>query len=321
MEREMFKGVNRIVTHGNCPDGLASAVLLYDALNIVPEFHTHGMDAFQNLKVTPKTLFCDICPPEHLVDKFVAADGIVLDHHKAAEPHVVKFGERGFFADEKKEPGISGTYLAFREVWRPVMLHENNKRYSCAKRFATLAGIRDTWQKHDKDWVVACHQAAALTFYPWAHWKNQIDRNGHDGDDRYLLFDDEMAVGKLIFENRMKKAKICATEAHVTTFRGLKVAVFNDHDKLTSDVAELLRADGINIIAGFFYSKAGEDRSFPVLCYSLRSDGSFDVAKFSQNFGGGGHTRAAGHQKSICMDDDPYSIFLNDLEAHGHRSI
>jgi len=317
MKREVFKGVNRIITHSNCPDGMASAVLLYDALKIVPEFHTYGTDSFENLKITPRTLFCDICPPKHLVDKFVEAGGIVLDHHKGAESSVAKFGKRGFFADETEEPGVSGAHLAFREVWRPAMLFGNNRRYSCANRFATLAGIRDTWQKDHEDWVVACHQAAALTFYPWSHWKNQIDRNGHDGDDRYLLFEDEMAVGKLIFDDRIRKAKTYASSAYIADFNGFSVAIFNDHDKLTSDVAEVLRSENINIVAGFFYAKAGEGRSHPVLCYSLRSDGSFDVAQFSKKLGGGGHTRASGHQKEVCMDDDPYSIFLNDLRTYG----
>lgn len=315
MKLDILKGVNRIIVHGNCPDGMASAILLYDALKIEPEFHTHGMDNFQNLKITPNTLFCDICPPEHLVDQFVDAGGIVLDHHKAAEHLVKRFGERGVFADEKDEPGVSGGTLAYQEVWFPSMNRHLNKGFTFAKQFARLAGIRDTWQKHEEHWEVACHQAAGLTFYPWKHWKNEVDRNGRDGD-KYLQFRDEMAVGKLIFENRMSKAQVCADEAHiVTNEKGLRVAVFNDHDHLTSDVADILRAEGVNVIAGFFYSKASEDSPYPVLCYSLRSDGSFDVSEFAQRFGGGGHTKAAGYHKSICMDDDPFSIFLNDLEA------
>jgi hypothetical protein len=59
------------------------------------------MDEFQNLKITPRTLFCDICPPKHLVDQFVGAEGIVLDHHYSVKFDVGNFGERGFFADEK----------------------------------------------------------------------------------------------------------------------------------------------------------------------------------------------------------------------------
>lgn len=309
---------NRIIVHSNCPDGMASAILLYDALKIVPEFHQYGTDSFENLKVTPRTLFCDISPPKHLVDKFVEAEGIVLDHHKGAESSVAKFGERGYFADEKKEPGVSGAYLAFREVWQPTFLFGREKEFPCAERFATLAGIRDTWQKDNGQWTVACYQAAALTFYPWSHWKDQIDRNGHDGDDRYLLFEDEMAVGKLIFDNRIAKAETCAAGAYVTDFNGLRVAIFNDPSGLTSDTAEILKREGINVVAGFFYTKTSKERPFPVLCYSLRSDGSFDVAEFSKKFGGGGHTRASGHKKEACMDDDPFSTFLNDLETHGY---
>jgi len=314
MKLKDLKNINRIIVHGNCPDGMSSAILLYDALKIEPEFHLHNLKSFQNLKITPNTLFCDICPPEHLVDKFVAAGGIVLDHHKGVESSVKKFGSRGVFADEKKEPGISGAYLAYREVYVPKTKNRTNDPFTNnAEHFARLAGIRDTWQKDNKDWEVACHQAAGLTFYPWKYWKNEVDRSGRDGD-RYFAFRDEMAVGKMIFENRLNKAKVCADEAFITKRHGLRVAVFNDHDRLTSDVAEILRQDGVNIIAGFFYTKESQDSLRPILCYSLRSDGSFDVSKLARMFGGNGHTKAAGYRKTICMKDDPFSIFLNDLD-------
>ena len=120
MKTDILKSVNRIIVHGNCPDGMASAILLYDAINIEPEFHVHNTKAFKNLKITPNTLFCDICPPANLVDKFVAAGGIVLDHHKDKEAVVAKFGDRGVFADEINEPGVSGASLAYREVWQPL---------------------------------------------------------------------------------------------------------------------------------------------------------------------------------------------------------
>ena len=321
MKKNLFKGVNRIITHLNCPDGMASAILLYDALKIEPEFYVHGMDSFQHLKVTPKTLFCDICPPAHLVDQFVATGGIVLDHHKAAQSSVVKFGERGVFADEKLAPGVSGAYLAFNEVWRPAMLQGISVRHSLAENFVRLVGIRDTWQRQSKDWEIACHQAAALIFYPWKYWKSQVDRNGHDGDTQYLALTDEMVVGKLIHENRLIKAQQCAEDALISDIHGLRVAVFNDSDKLTSDVAELLRQEGINIIVGFSYYKSNIDMKFPVLSYNLRSDGSFDVAQFSTVFDGGGHTKAAGYTKTICKNADPYSIILNDLDTYIKHDI
>ena len=125
-----------------------------------------------------------------------------------------------------------------------------------------------------------------------------------------------MAVGKLIFVNRLSKAKVCAQEAYDVTVNGLRVAVFNDHDRLTSDVAEILRQEGFNIIAGFFYSKAGEHSQSPLLCYSLRSDGSLNVASLAKMFGGNGHTKAAGYKKDTCMFDDPFSIFRNDLSHY-----
>jgi oligoribonuclease NrnB/cAMP/cGMP phosphodiesterase (DHH superfamily) len=314
MKLKYVKNIKRIITHGNCPDGMASAILLYAALGIKPEFHFHGTDEFENLEVTPNTLFCDICPPKHLVDAFVEADGVVLDHHKGVQDLVAQFNDRGVFADEKENPGVSGALLAYREVFKPSGAYGFMRRSACD--FAEMAGVRDTWQKSDERWLKSCHQASALTFYSLDYWMEKIRKGAENGETKTFDFIEEMRVGKTIFDNRMKKARVAAKDAFITQVGDMNVAIFNDQDRLTSDVSEVLREDGVNLISGFYYSQYSSNSASPMLCYSLRSDGTFDVKEFAKSLEGGGHSKAAGYRKRLCMNDDPFSLFLNDLRVY-----
>ena len=255
MDYKKLKKVERIVVHDNCPDGMASALFLYDALYIEPEFLSYGQPAFENLEATPNTLFCDITPPHDRYKEWLGLDTIVLDHHRSTKELVAAFGDMGVFADEKEEPGVSGAVLAYREVYKPVALEE--KYYSSydvpeskmPAMFAKIAGIRDTWQNDSPYWLESCEQAATLTFYPWEHWRGIVQNSHYD-------FPNEMNVGRLVYAKRLGDAAKCAENSLRFEEGGFKVAVFNDPDKLTSDVAEYLRTNyGVNVIAGFNFTK------------------------------------------------------------------
>jgi len=306
MDTSLFKNVRRVITHHNCPDGMGSAIMLHCVFpHIKPEFYHHKQPEYLNLPAEEGMLFCDIIPPEHRAEEFVPVDPIVLDHHKGVE-HVVAMYERGVFADEKKEPGVSGTTLAYREIFEP---HVRKRIAACepilrkAGEFARLAGIRDTWQKGDPDFERACHQAAMLTFYPWEHWRDNAvsDMFGKHTE----AFNDEMTVGENIYEKRMRDAAKCAKNSIVFKSKGYKVAVFNDPDRLCSDVAELHRKSGANVVAGFYYVDDGDG---PNIIYSLRCDERFNVAEMAKALGGGGHSKAAGF--SVPMDFEGVNPFL-----------
>lgn len=171
---ETLNLVTRIVTHASCADGVASALILRDVLpgrEIV--FLQHGSHEARTLAATPGTLFCDFVPPCDRIAEFVAAGAIVLDHHRGACDIVEAFGPLGVFADEATEPGVSGAVLAFREVWEPRYQAERQmfRHEGMIRKFAMLAGIRDTWQRNHQDWQDACAQAAELTFFPFEHWE------------------------------------------------------------------------------------------------------------------------------------------------------
>jgi hypothetical protein len=306
--------IKRIIVHGNCHDGMASAILLYDALRIEPEFIIHGTKEYVEMEATEGMLFCDITPPEDRYEEFIKAGAIVLDHHIGVKYIVEAFGENGVFADEEKDPGVSGALLAFREVWLPKYYHWLSAvGEPCAlspykeslELLATLAGIKDTWQKHNSRWHEAGAQTCMLTFYSWEYWKRKI------GD---YYFSEEMEVGRMIYEDRMLKAEKLADKAFVfkvvVNDSGYKIAIFNDPDRYTSDVSEILRNRGVNVVAGFFYTKRPSDEN-PLICFSIRTDGSINASDLAKTIpGGGGHTKAAGFSETIDLGEiNAYAAF------------
>ena len=162
---EKLRTVRTIVSHRNCPDGTASALILHDALadngklNLI--FAQYGTEALEKIPVEAGMIFCDITPPPDRTQEFVDAGALVLDHHKTAESTVRAYGENGIFSSE---PGVSGAMLAYREVWHPIYLtgSEHMAFPTNIEGIALLAGIRDTWQKEHVLWLEACHQAWRL---------------------------------------------------------------------------------------------------------------------------------------------------------------
>jgi len=324
MDWNLLKNTKRIITHSNCPDGMGSAIILRVVFpEIEPEFYHHSQDEYLNLKAEEGMLFCDIIPPEHRAQEFVDVNSIVLDHHKGVEHIVDMFGELGIFADEKKEPGVSGTTLAWREVFVPWSQEltdfskedyfgqhaesYNHELCSCEaiREFAILAGIRDTWQINDPKFKLASEQAAMLTFFPWEYWKNKV---------KHFSFEGEMLVGHNILNKRLRDAAVCVDNSVVFDVNGYKVAVFNDPDKLCSDTSALHIENGVDVVAGFYYFS---DLDGLHITYSLRSNDNFSVGKMAKSLGGGGHTKASGFSLKTELEEvNPFLKFKEIFEEY-----
>ena len=173
---DSFRTVKTIVCHENpdgtpCPDGMASAILLADALPGRKVVFTAYGSRLRSIPVEEGVLFADICPEETEAPAWVRAGAIVLDHHESRRHVVASFGARGVFGENEKLE--AGAMLAYQHVWLPV--HEGESGTSGtveawrenAHRFAHLAAVRDTWQTGHPDWSAACEQSAALAFYDW----------------------------------------------------------------------------------------------------------------------------------------------------------
>jgi oligoribonuclease NrnB/cAMP/cGMP phosphodiesterase (DHH superfamily) len=345
---ETLKQVSVCYAHAHCPDGLASAMILKDAFRMLGtnpriEFLAHGT-AEHKRAANPymgdggTALFCDFAPhPDAFhVERHaswraaVAHSGshtIVLDHHKGAEDIVRAFGDRGVFADEKLEPGVSGAVLALREVWDTAREqyepepHEGGLRGS-VREFAQCVGARDTWQTESPLFQRGQWISKMLMSKPASWWLAPV-KDGNAGASPWqhppYLTEQEIEMGRALFEAHAEAVRQAVEQCvGVSVPNGgyddggapsptVRLVVFQEQAcgfRLCSDVAEALRQQNdryqyepsiyqIHVVAGFSYvvDKPG---SAPRLLYSLRALGPFDVAAFAKANGGGGHTAAAG---------------------------
>ncbi len=119
---EALIGQVEIITHGHCPDGIASALIMQEALKIHSKCDiigqqpivTHALYNDKHLQQPRQAVFVDFSPPAELAAKWRDAGAIVLDHHIKAEETILSFASinQGAFAHETEDPGISGALLA-----------------------------------------------------------------------------------------------------------------------------------------------------------------------------------------------------------------
>lgn len=301
LKKEDLSAVDTIVTHAFCPDGIASAMLLRDALpNAEVVFLQHGTKEIEEFAATPGQLWCDLAPPRERAKEFVDVDAIVLDHHRGQQDVVDLFGKRGVFADEKLEPGVSGATLAYREVWFPMIGSQWDRDVQDAvKLFVMRAGIRDTWQRQHSLWEEACAQAKSLTFFGYEWFSSNFFSHPY-------VSESSMEIGRLLYAKSIARAQKIASNAMV------KGQVAFANERFISDAAEALRElrSDVKLFVGFSY--VGQAEGPMSLSYSLRSStDDVDCSEIAKRNGGGGHTRAAGF--SISYPDwvaaDPIMLF------------
>jgi oligoribonuclease NrnB/cAMP/cGMP phosphodiesterase (DHH superfamily) len=299
--------INTIVTHANCPDGKASAMMLKKVYpNAEVKFITNNSKEHTEMEPTPGIIFCDFSPHPSIAQRFVEAGSYVLDHHKYSKDVVEAFGERGVFADEMNEPGVSGAVLAFREVYLPWAKENGSGKNEInrLKEFVTLVGIRDCWLENNPAFRTACEQSSMMHFY----------------DEQYLLdqgeiYKSDLKLGKYLYKRDLARAKETAEKKLIIRD---KIAVMCGTD--TSDVAGIA-ADihGIDILAGF---KIVIEEGNAKVVVSMRSRGETDVGVIAKANGGGGHKHAAGFSFDLNTSKNYYGtlidVVFSKIEEHIH---
>lgn len=313
--KTMLENVKKIVVHKDCPDGLASAIILHDALpSALIHFIQYGTKEREELNAEGGMLFCDMTPPPEKNGEFIVADAIVLDHHKGAQAQVEAYAERGIFADEKRDPGIGGAALACRHVWSVMRMNQTSfQMQKHVAHFALLAGIRDTWQTKDENWKKACEQAEALRFYPMEQLLDLEDPFGMNAD----VFDQMMEVGQILVKKNEESTKKAISKAwrHITP-RGTQLMVVSSGN--VSDIAEMV-GEAASLVVHFKYEM--KDHDSINLVTSLRSHAGYDCAKLAKHYGGGGHTAAAGFASvnlvdALCPSLNPYAYIRHMVELY-----
>lgn len=305
-----LRNIKHLVTHANCPDGVASALIIKDALpDVRVSFMHYGSKEHRELEPDqPGLIFCDFTPFRERVDSFVQCGAIVLDHHPTAKDIVEEFAENGVFGENEKLE--CGAWLAYQHVWLSLM--SNPGREKGVRDFARLAAVRDTWKKDDPEWISACEQAVELLFWSF---KDMALVGGLRGGRLYST----CSVDEQLFKKQLERARVSLQEAHsFRTARGTRVRLFQGVSA-TSDAAEILERKGApgsshpevirptEIVAGFHYKMNGDKLQ---LQFSTRSHTGYDVGSFCKAHGGGGHRAAAGFtiDQSPEVGVSPYAV-------------
>jgi nanoRNase/pAp phosphatase (c-di-AMP/oligoRNAs hydrolase) len=294
--------VKKIITHKNCPDGSMSCVVAKNAFpDVEVIFLEHNTPEHINLKPEPGMIFVDICPHPGNVQAFVDIGAFVLDHHKESKDIVSQFGERGVFADEKEDLGVSGGLLAY-EFFKDFIPGSEKDLLS---RACIFVGIRDTWQRHSQDWQKSCEFSSALFFPPQNYFKTNYDIG--------KIFRLSEEIGPILIEK--KKSDVLAAQKNglctSVNKAGKEVEIFiTDRKDLVSDLSDQISQ---GLCFGFGYSFADD----PAITVSCRSRSDFNVGKLAKFYGGGGHSKAAGFKIELKENNkSPHDLIKEYLQNY-----
>jgi oligoribonuclease NrnB/cAMP/cGMP phosphodiesterase (DHH superfamily) len=302
---------NQINFHGGCPDGIISRNILVTALEFLG---VTGLDlvprrpGVKNSTIHP-AVFVDMSPAtEEEFLEVLQKGGFILDHHASNKWMFDKY-EAEFSAQllwGENDRAQSGAWLAWTAVSSllyPYDLEGTSDLCEKIKNAAHLASVYDTWHTEHSSFELA--QAFA----------NLVMLIGNDYDGFY----EEKDLALMLWASKKKAVARSAEKAIWRDILGKRVAFINSLK--TSNVSELLRQQGANLIVGhaeMFDSERGQEW----LGFSMRSDGSFDCSIFALAHGGGGHKPAAGFGMPLAdLHKSPqgnvYDWFTNELQVMG----
>lgn len=301
--------VHRASLQDACSDGRATGYILHDALPTVNVHEVaYSSRAHRNIVPRKGLLFGDLSPHRSQIEALKPFDPIILDHHKSAADILASF-PHSVYADEAKEPGVSGAVLAFTEVWLPIRGVKRCERcrhwklwqsctcppFKAMRELATLVGIRDTWQKDHPRFKEAGDLCEFLVFAPLSTLFQMTPQE-------VLARGREM--GPLLRARVIDEAKRAVETGTHLESGGHKLLLFsNTH--LSSDASTFAPED--TITCGYDMVHDGEEMRIQ---FSLRSRNGLNLIPVVQKFGGGGHKAAAGFSVEVTLNwyRDPVSI-------------
>lgn len=316
MNIEQIRQIRNVYYHASCPDGTASAVICALAFRMIgheAEFQSLQYDSEEMQALLPEQgqLFVDITPPKERWELWKNASPVVLDHHETAK-HVVE-GLNGVYATNEKH---SGAMLAYQYVYLPCFsqcLQRGIDLYSGqaekVEEFAELCMIRDTWKNQHPLWNDSNALALALKF----HGSRNLLEKVKDGSFR---FGDLLDLGKMLSEQHNRKVELTVEKSWLVQKdiggQTYKLALFNTTEPISSDVGNMLLAQGADISVGYFYT-LGDGAIQTVV--SLRTNERVSASKVCEVHGGGGHARAAGFRLKAGSTLSPSDILGEVLTA------
>lgn len=262
-----------VIYHGDCPDGFGGAWAAYkrfgDRAEYIPVHH--GLPPIAGLE-NKEIYMIDITYPVDVVKDLIAHNLRVttIDHHITAEAAVKLTKDYSYAIDN------SGSVLAWKYFHKdepvPLMLQHIEDQ--------------DLWKfkLRDTHSIMAFIESFDYDFKLWD--KLVVDM----GDDKKR--NQFIEKGSLLVNYREEITKRLTEEnKKLVEFEGHRVFAANAPSEFADSMAHSLYTERPPMAIIWSEAKDG-------VHVSLRSDGSVDVSKMAQKFGGGGHKASAGFELS-----------------------
>lgn len=253
-----------VIYHANCLDGFGAAYAAWLTLGNCADYIPAKYGS-EPPDVRGKHVYIlDFSYPRDVLIQMCkdSQSMLVLDHHKTAQKDL----EGLPFA--KFDMTKSGCILAWERL----------NHFKAPPRLLSIIQDRDLWQfKLDgtKEITAALYSFVPFEFKAW---------EALDIDELYLRGKDLL----LVQEKDVNQAFERRHEIYLDGHTGLAC---NAIPKLSSDLGHKLATESGTFGAVYYYD--GERNKW---CFSLRSNGDFDVSTIAKTYGGGGHKNAAGFE-------------------------
>ncbi len=255
-----------VIYHADCPDGFGSAYSAWkkfgDTADYFPVLHkTEPPD------VSGKEVFTlDYCYQREYLNLILksAKNLTVIDHHKSNE-EVIKIVPEHIFDIEHSATVLSWKYFhPEKDIPKMLLYVEENDlwRFTLPKSKEVSMFIKDL--KHD-----------------FLFWDKTISEFEDDAKREEFI-----KTGGVLLKKVNDYVSEAISEGKEVYFEGHKTIIVHS-DKYSSEIGNAI-AKKISPIGIIWKEEGGK------IAVSLRSDGSIDVAKIAEKYGGGGHRSASG---------------------------
>ena len=276
-----------VVYHSRCIDGFSAAYAVWakyrdeserGEIQFIPGSHALDRDDVEYWKALvkdKKVVVLDFSfEREPLLEIHESASElIVLDHHKSVEE---KLGDLDFCHFRQDISGALMTWHAFND----------EGPYTPVPKLFKYVSDRDLWT-----WELK--YSRAINAYIMAHEKTFDKWHGLYCYLEGANLQNVATYGECMIQSVNTLVASINLKAEVWKVNGVKVVAVNSSELQSEVCAMLLKHSESEGVSGCYSIEKGK------MTWSLRSTGETDVSKTAEQFGGGGHLKAAGFSISL----------------------
>ena len=259
-----------VLYHAECPDGFAAAWVAHkkfgDLAEYLPVFHNNTaiLDNFAGTQVYLLDITYDMATMKQLIAR---NEVTVLDHHQMRKKEV-ESAQRHAFSLDKSGAGLAWEHF-FSGQSLPYLLG--------------LIQEEDLWKFKSEN---VKEILAAVSIYPGAYTDFAVFDKLVNDLEVPAIRNTFAAEGKIVVRHRDKLIADMVKRANPIIFDGMDILAINA-SMLVSEIGNTVASAHQPPVALIWSVRRGR------IAISLRSDGTIDVAKIAQKYGGGGHKAAA----------------------------